>query len=99
MTSESWNLEVLQMILSSRVAHAFIAAYSPRMRGNFLRFQAQYLRRIRLPRFEGLSKSLKNEALAAARSSSQTEKDRIVQKLYSLSDHDWNRIDPKILTA
>ena len=98
-TSESWNLEVLQMILSSRVAHAFIAAYSPRMRGNFLRFQAQYLRRIRLPRFEGLSKSLKNEALAAARSSSQTEKDRIVQKLYSLSDHDWNRIDPKILTA
>lgn len=98
-TSESWDLKVLQMILSSRVAHAFIAAYSPRMRGNFLRFQAQYLRRIRVPRFENLGKSLTKEVLAAARSSSQTEKDGVVQRIYNLSDHDWNRIDPKVLTA
>jgi hypothetical protein len=98
-TSESWDLKVLQMILSSRVAHSFIAAYSPRMRGNFLRFQAQYLRRIRIPRFGEMNQSLKNEAIAAALSSSQNEKDGIVQKLYNLSDRDWDRIDPDIVTA
>jgi len=98
-TSESWDLTVLQMILSSRVAHAFIAAYSPRMRGNFLRFQAQYLRRIRIPRFENMSKALQKETLAVARSSSQDEKDALVQRLYNLTDLDWSRLDPSILTA
>ncbi len=33
----------------SEVANLFIAAYSVRMRGGYLRFQAQYLRRIRVP--------------------------------------------------
>lgn len=98
-TSASWNLEVLQMILSSRVVHAFIAAYSPRMRGNFLRFQAQYLRRIRLPRLESLSQSLKKKVLVAARSSSQEEKDAVIQELYNLTDLEWNRIDPASLTS
>jgi len=97
--SESWDLQILQMILSSRVSHAFIAAYSPRMRGNFLRFQAQYLRRIRIPRFEEMDKAMKIEVLAASRSSSQREKDGVIQKLYNLSDREWDQLDPAILTA
>jgi len=98
-TSDSWDLHILQMILSSRVAHAFIAAYSPRMRGNFLRFQAQYLRRIRIPRFEEMDKALKKDALAASRSPSQGEKDRVIQKLYGLTTSEWDQLDPAILTA
>lgn len=98
-TAESWDLQVLQMILSSRVAHAFIAAYSPRMRGNFLRFQAQYLRRIRLPRFETMDKALRKAARLAAASSSQEAKDEITRKLYNLNDREWARLDPAILTT
>jgi len=98
-TSESWDLPILQMILSSRVAHAFIAAYSPRMRGNFLRFQAQYLRRIRIPRFEEMENTVKAEALAASRSSSQDEKDHVIQRLYGLGNSEWGQLDPAILTA
>jgi hypothetical protein len=49
-TSERWDLRVLGGLLLSDVANLFIEAYSVRMRGGFLRFQAQYLRRIRLPR-------------------------------------------------
>ena len=98
-TSESWDLHILQMILSSRVAHAFIAAYSPRMRGNFLRFQAQYLRRIRIPRFEEMDKAMKKEALAASRSSSHGKKDHVIQRLYGLSNSEWGQLDPAILTA
>ena len=47
--SEKWDLEVLGGLLMSKVAEAFISAYCVKMRGGTLRFQAQYLRRIRLP--------------------------------------------------
>lgn len=43
-------MEVLGGLLLSRVAQAFIEAYCVRMRGGTLRFQAQYLKRIRVPR-------------------------------------------------
>lgn len=48
-TSDHWDMRVLGGLLLSDVANLFIEAYSVRMRGGFLRFQAQYLRRIRLP--------------------------------------------------
>jgi len=48
-TSEAWDLEVLGGLLLSRVAQLFIEAYCVKMRGGTLRFQAQYLRRIRIP--------------------------------------------------
>ena len=49
-TAETWDLEVLGGLLLSDVAQFFIEAYGVRMRGGYLRFQAQYLRRIRVPR-------------------------------------------------
>jgi hypothetical protein len=48
-TSQSWDLEVLGGLLSSRVALFFVWSYAVRMRGGYLRFQAQYLRKIRVP--------------------------------------------------
>jgi hypothetical protein len=48
-TSDRWDLEVLGGLLMSDVANAFVEAYSVRMRGGYFRFQAQYLRRIRVP--------------------------------------------------
>jgi adenine-specific DNA-methyltransferase len=64
-TSERWDLRVLGGLLLSDVANLFIEAYSVRMRGGFLRFQAQYLRRIRLPRLVDVGPSAQ-AALAAA---------------------------------
>jgi hypothetical protein len=49
LVSDTWDLRVLGGILLSRVAQAFVAAYAVKMRGGTLRFQAQYLRRIRVP--------------------------------------------------
>lgn len=48
--SAGWDHEVLGGLLLSDVAQFFIECYGVRMRGGYLRFQAQYLRRIRLPR-------------------------------------------------
>ncbi len=47
--SDSWDLRVLGGLLLSKIAEAFVAAYAVKMRGGTLRFQAQYLRKIRVP--------------------------------------------------
>jgi hypothetical protein len=47
--SVGWDMEVLGGLLLSDIAQFFIECYGVRMRGGYLRFQAQYLRRIRLP--------------------------------------------------
>lgn len=48
--SDVWDMEVLGGLLLSKIAEAFVSAYCVRMRGGTLRFQAQYLRKIRVPR-------------------------------------------------
>lgn len=47
--SSDWDLEVLGAILLSDVGKFFVECYGVRMRGGYLRMQAQYLRRIRVP--------------------------------------------------
>jgi hypothetical protein len=54
-TSDTWDLEVLGGLLLSDIAELFVAMYCVRMRGGCYRFQAQYLRRIRVPRPSQLS--------------------------------------------
>lgn len=48
-TSRHWNLEVLGGLLLSNLANLFVGAYCVKMRGGCYRFQAQYLRTIRVP--------------------------------------------------
>ena len=48
-TSDAWDLEVLGGLLLSDVGTFFVACYGVRMRGGYLRMQAQYLRKIRVP--------------------------------------------------
>ncbi|MFI7539212.1 Eco57I restriction-modification methylase domain-containing protein [Streptosporangium sp. NPDC049376] len=64
-TSDAWDLKVLGGLLLSKVAEGFIEAYAVKMRGKTLRFQAQYLRRIRVPRPDTLSAEQK-QALSSA---------------------------------
>ena len=67
--AEKWDLRVLQGILLSGLARLFVAAYTTRMRGGYLRYQAQYLRRIRLPELDSLSGSQIDDLRRAAESS------------------------------
>lgn len=64
-TSDQWDLKVLGGLILSDVANLFIEAYSVRMRGGFLRFQAQYLRRIRVPSMDSIDSGTA-EAMADA---------------------------------
>ena len=55
--SDTWDLRVLGGLLLSKIAEAFVAAYAVKMRGGTLRFQAQYLRKIRVPRPEDIGEA------------------------------------------
>jgi hypothetical protein len=64
-TSDLWNPEVLGGLLLSRVAQMFVECYAVKMRGGYLRFQAQYLRRIRVPRYDRLPRRTSRELALA----------------------------------
>jgi len=63
----------------------FVATYSTRMRGGFLRFQAQYLRRIRVPRWEVVPSSLRAALIVAGETDNATAAEEAVSALYGLS--------------
>lgn len=84
-TSDTWDLEALQAILKSGIARLFVAAYSTKMRGGYLRFQAQYLRRIRVPRWEDVPGDLRKKLQVAARTGDEAVCDKAAIQLYGLS--------------
>lgn len=83
--SEQWELRPLQAILLSNVARQFVSAYSTTMRGGFLRFQAQYLRRIRIPLWIDVPESMRTRLANAALALDLPECDKAACELYGLT--------------
>lgn len=83
--SEEWDLRALQAVMLSAVTRLFVATYSTKMRGGFLRFQAQYLRRLRLPHWRNVSASLRADLIDAATKRDMQACNRAAFKLYGLS--------------
>jgi hypothetical protein len=84
-TSETWNIRALQAVLMSGIARLFVAIYSTKMRGGYLRFQAQYLRRIRLPEWRSVEPSLQSALIDAAERGDVDECNRATFALYGLT--------------
>ena len=82
--SDTWDMEVLGGLLLSRVAQAFIEAYCVRMRGDTLRFQAQYLRQIHVPREAELTSLLKRSLKMAFRRRDVEAATRAALRAYGL---------------
>jgi adenine-specific DNA-methyltransferase len=85
-TSDQWDLEVLGGLLSSRVALFFVWSYAVKMRGGYLRFQAQYLRRIRLPAPDSLLAPLRTDIKKAFRKRDFATLDRLALKAYGIEE-------------
>ncbi|HZI12625.1 MAG TPA: DNA methyltransferase, partial [Myxococcus sp.] len=83
-TSTSWDMEVLGGLLSSKVALFFIWSYAVKMRGGYLRFQAQYLRRIRLPQPAALPGTLSDAIRTAFRQRNFAKLDELALAAYGL---------------
>lgn len=83
-TSKLWDLEVLGGLLLSDVANLFVGAYCVKMRGGCYRFQAQYVRRIRVPQLD-LIKPADRRVLASAFASRDVERATgVALRLYGL---------------
>ena len=87
-TSTQWDLRALQAVLRSSVTVLLVATYCTRMSGGFLRFQAQYLRRIRIPRWQDVPTALRDELTRVACAKDQQLIDEPVFRLYGLSADD-----------
>ena len=83
--SDGWDLEVLGGLLLSRVAEFFVDSYAVKMRGGTLRFQAQYLRRIRVPRVAEIAGSDSEELRAAFLSRDSEKATSVALRLYGIA--------------
>jgi len=84
--SDDWDLRALQTVLRSGIAQLFVSAYTTRMRGGYLRFQAQYLRRIRVPRWQDIPDNIKQVLMRTTAANDIESYNRVVFDLYGLSD-------------
>lgn len=91
-TSEAWDLRALQAVMLSAVTRLFISTYSTKMRGGFLRFQAQYLRRIRIPLWTDVPETLRLELAEAATKRDLQACNRAVFKLYGLNHEEQSAL-------
>jgi hypothetical protein len=82
--SDDWNLEVLGGLLMSAVGQFFVESYGVRMRGGYLRFQAQYLRRIRVPAPGSIAKAQAKELVKAFRARDRERATQIALDLYGI---------------
>ncbi len=89
-TSATWDLKALQAVLLSDITRLFITTYSTKMRGGYLRFQAQYLRRIHVPHWQDVPEKLKKKLRAAAEKRDIAACNAVTFDLYKLTPAERN---------
>jgi hypothetical protein len=84
-TSDTWDLRALQAVLLSGIARLFVSSYSTKMSGGYLRFQAQYLRRIRVPFWLSIPEDVRSDLIKAATMGNISECNKAVFKMYEFT--------------
>ncbi len=82
--SDQWDPEVLGGLLLSEVANLFVGAYCVKMRGGTYRFQAQYIRRIRVPDRTSVRPQAAKALATAFRSRDVERASAIAARLYGI---------------
>jgi hypothetical protein len=91
-TSDAWPLAELRAVLMAGIAGLFVRAYSTKMHGGCLRFQAQYLRRIRLPRWAEVPGEIRLQLSAATSGDDPSAVLEAVSLLYRLAPDEIQQI-------
>ncbi len=82
--SEKWDLEVLGGLLLSNITNLFVGAYCVKMRGGTYRFQAQYLRKIRVPPPASISSDAQRQLRAAFAARDVSQASEIAAAVYGI---------------
>lgn len=81
-TSDGWDLRALKTLLRSSVVLNQVRAYSVQMRGGSLRWQAQTLRKISIPRLDSLRDAVLGRLAEVAESTDQREIDEAAEPAF-----------------
>ncbi len=81
--SEEWNLAALQALLRSSFVLRQVRKVSVQMRGGSVRYQAQVLRQLRIPRCESLTPELVSALASAGPSSDQCRIDELAAEAFN----------------
>ncbi|MBS1848598.1 MAG: Eco57I restriction-modification methylase domain-containing protein [Actinobacteria bacterium] len=84
--SDAWDLEVLGGILLSDVANLFVGTYCVKMRGGTYRFQAQYIRRIRVPDPGSIDRRDRRALVEAFRMRDAKRATAIAERVYGITE-------------
>lgn len=82
-TSKTWDLRALQALLRSGIAHLFVSAYSVKIGGGYLRFQAQNLKRIRVPFWDDID-LVDQEEMRRVGQAGETLPAELLERIYKL---------------
>ena len=83
-TSNGWNLQTLQALLRSSIVLEQIRAFSVQMRGGSVRYQAQVLRKVRVPAVSSLPMELQERLAKMAGSDDREKIDELAREAYRL---------------
>ena len=83
--SEEWNLHALRVVLLSNVTKLIISTYSTKIAKGYLRFQAQHLRKLRLPNWESIDQSLQRRLIQAGKDNNTDSFNQLAYEVYQLS--------------
>jgi len=84
--SDEWDLQVLGGMLLSKVIERQVAAYCVKMRGGTLRFQAQYLRRVRCPHPGSIPPEIQKALAAAFRARDRTAATEAALRAFGMAE-------------
>ena len=87
-----WEIEALQAILRSSVSLFFVGMYSVQMRGGYPRYQAQYLRRIRIPNRKSIDNNKVKELIKYNGQNNLALIDKVVYKFFGINSKDSETI-------
>jgi len=85
-TSAGWPLHALQCLLRSRRVVSQVAANSVAMRGGSIRWQAQVLRRVRVPALDTLACDLLDRMIRAGTGEDRALIDALADEAYAVAD-------------
>ena len=87
-TADDWDLKALRSVLVGGIGRLFVGIYTTKMRGGYLRFQAQYLRRIRLPQWETVPKPVRKILIEASDNDDRAAMRKAIIELYELNSQE-----------
>lgn len=91
--SDEWDVRALQAVMRSGIARLFVSLYCTRMRGGYLRFQAQYLRKIRIPNWKDVKPEMRDLLSIHSSDDDRRNINSIVAELYGMNHDEIQLLD------